>query len=68
MRNVNILSEIINQRTGGHYIKLEDKKALNKTLKRYHRKNIFDKYKMSYIYKELENSILLVLYKNFEFI
>ncbi len=68
MINVNILSEIINQRTGGYYIKLEDKKVLNKILKRYHKKNIFDKYKMSYVYQELEDSILLIIHKDFEFI
>lgn len=68
MINVNILSEIINQRTGGYYIKLEDKKVLNKILKRYHKKNIFDKYKMSYVYQELDDSILLIIHKDFEFI
>lgn len=63
MKNINILEEIKNQRAGGYYIRLEDKKALDKLLKRYHKKNIFDKYKMSYVYQELDNSILLVIHK-----
>ncbi|MFR4825594.1 MAG: hypothetical protein ACLUBI_12570 [Clostridium sp.] len=64
MKSVDILQEIINQRSGSHYIRLEDKELLNEELKILHDDLIFDKYKMSYVYRELEDSILLVIHKS----
>lgn len=55
MKSVDILQEIINQRSGSHYIRLEDKELLNEELKILHDDLIFDKYKMSYVYRELED-------------
>lgn len=66
MKNVDILQEIINQRSGSHYIRLEDKELLNEELKILHDDLIFDKYKMSYVYRELEDSILLVIHKSLD--
>lgn len=64
MKSVDILQEIINQRSGSHYIRLEEKELLNEELKILHDDLIFDKYKMSYVYRELEDSILLVIHKS----
>lgn len=64
MKSVDILQEIINQRSGSHYIRLEDKELLNEELKILHDDLIFDKYKMSYVYRELGDSILLVIHKS----
>lgn len=58
MKSVDILQEIINQRSGSHYIRLEDKELLNEELKILHDDLIFDKYKMSYVYRELELSLI----------
>lgn len=66
MKSVDILQEIINQRSGSHYIRLEDKELLNEELKILHDDLIFDKYKMSYVYRELEDSILLVIHKSLD--
>lgn len=66
MKSVDILQEIINQRSGSHYIRLEDKELFNEELKILHDDLIFDKYKMSYVYRELEDSILLVIHKSLD--
>lgn len=63
MKNIDILQEVTQQRSGSHYIKLEDKELLKKQIKVLSKENIFNKYKMSYVYRELEDSILLIIHK-----
>lgn len=68
MKSIDILEEIKNQRSGSHYIKLEDKELLLKQLKILRDENILNQYKMTYVYKELDDCIVLVLHKQIDFI
>lgn len=65
IKNINIGNCLKNKKTKGYYINLKDKKVLNKILKRYHKVNLFAMCKMSYICEEREDSILLIIYKDF---
>lgn len=65
MKSVDILEEIKSQRCESHYIRLSDKELLLKQLEELKEKNILSKYKMTYVYKELENCILLILHRTF---
>lgn len=66
IKNIDILEEIKNRRSGIHYIKLEYKEELSKLLRLLSKKNILSKYKMSYVYRELGDSILLVIHKSLD--
>lgn len=66
MKSVDILEEIKSQRSGSHYIRLSDKELLINQLKKLKEENILNKYKMTYVYKELDNCILLMLHKSFD--
>lgn len=65
---INIENEIIDKKSGAHYINITDKENLDSELNRLHNKGIFDKYKMSYVYVVHDKHITLVLHKAFEFI
>lgn len=66
--SIDILKEIKDRRSGAHHIRLKDRELLKEQIKILKKKDIFNKYKMSYTYVELECYILLVLYKSFDFI
>ena len=66
--SIDILKEIKDRRSGTHHISLKDREILKEQIKILKKKDIFNKYKMSYTYAELEGYILLVLYKSFDFI
>lgn len=66
MKSIDILEEIKSQRSGSHYIRLSDKELLIKQLKKLKEENILNKYKMTYVYKELDNCILLMIHKQFD--
>nr|DAE48200.1 MAG TPA: hypothetical protein [Caudoviricetes sp.] len=67
-KTINIENEIIDKKSGAHYINVTDKENLDSELNRLHNKGIFDKYKMSYVYVVSGKHITLVLHKAFEFI
>lgn len=68
MVKIDLSEEIKNGRSGSYHISLKDKEILKEQIKILKKKDIFNKYKMSYTYAELECYILLVLYKGFDFI
>lgn len=68
MKIIDILKEVKSKRSAAHYIKLENKELLLKQLKILSEENILNQYKMTYAYRELEDCILLILYKQFNFI
>lgn len=66
MQNVNLLEEIERGRCGTHRIRLEDKDKLKHKLNELRINNIFSKNKMSYVYTETENNIILILHTALE--
>lgn len=68
MIKIDLSEEIKNRRNGSHHISLKDKEILKEQIKILKRKDIFNKYRMSYTYRELEGYILLLIYKSFDFI
>lgn len=68
IKNIDILEEIKNRRSGIHYIKLEYKEELSKLLRLLSKKNILPKYKMSYVYIETDNHIILALHKELDLV
>ena len=67
-KTINIEHEIINKKSGLHYINPNDKDKLNGVLDELHKRELFDKYDMSYSYTVYNDYIALVLYKALHFI
>lgn len=68
IKEVDILEEIRCKKSGTYRIALEDKEKLINKLQELRKQNIFQKYKMSYVYTETENNILLILHDDSIFI
>ena len=68
IKNIDILEEIKNRRSGIHYIKVEYKEELSKLLRLLSKKNILSKYKMSHVYIETDNHIILALHKELDLV
>lgn len=66
-KTIDIEHEIINKKSGSHYINLNDREKLDNILNELHKKDLFNKYDMSYTYTVHDDYIVLVLYKIFEF-
>ena len=62
MKNVNLLEEIKSKKCGSYRVRLEDKEKLKKQLKELRENNIFSKHKMTYVYTETKNDIVLILH------
>lgn len=63
--DLNLFDEIVNQRTGSHYIRLDNKEVLEKNLKFLRDNRVFEEYGMTYTMRELEDNILLIIHHSF---
>jgi len=64
MKILDLEEEIINERTGIHYIQLDQEEKLKEKLKEISKKGLFERHDMSYVIMIEENHISLGIHKS----
>lgn len=65
---LNLEEEIINKRSGVHYIRLDQEEKLKEKLKEMRKNGLFEKYDMSYVIMTEYNHILLGFQKSLDYL
>lgn len=64
---IDIKQEVINNRSGVHHIRKDNKRTLKNRLKELREEDLFNKHDMSYTWRETEDYILLLIHKSFRY-